>query len=136
MARAVKEWIGKSDDSQPPPRVLLRIFRRENGICHISGRPITPQDKWQGDHKIALINGGENRETNLYPALVDKHAEKTKRDLAEKAMIAAQAKKHLGITKPKGDIPPRGFTKSERSERRASQPSKLDSLPPRRALYR
>lgn len=29
MARAVDEWIGKTDDTRPPPRVLARIFERE-----------------------------------------------------------------------------------------------------------
>ena len=73
MARKVKEWIGKDDNSRPPPRVLLRIFQREKGICHISGRKIRSGMKWQADHKIALINGGANSESNLFPALVDKH---------------------------------------------------------------
>ncbi len=100
MSRSVKEWVGKTDDTKPPPRVLLRIFEREQGVCHISGRKIMPGEKWQADHKIALINGGENRESNLFPALVGPHATKTKEDVAEKAHVAALAKSHLGASAP------------------------------------
>ena len=99
MARSVKEWIGATDDAKVPPRVLLRIFERENGRCHISGRKIMPGEKWQADHKIALINGGENRESNLFPALVGPHKEKTRADVAEKSRVAERAKSHRGIRK-------------------------------------
>lgn len=114
MARAVTEWIGATPDTQAPPRVRLRIFEREKGICSLSGRKIAPGEKWQADHKIALINGGENRESNLFPALVDKHAEKTKRDVAEKSHIAGLAKHHLGIESPKVKIQSAGFPKKVR----------------------
>jgi len=102
LARVVAEWIGKTDDAKVPPRVRLRIFDRENGACWISGRKIMPGDLWDLDHKIALINGGEHRESNLFPALRDKHREKTKQDVAEKAATAKVRMKHLGIRKPKG----------------------------------
>jgi 5-methylcytosine-specific restriction endonuclease McrA len=108
MPRAVKEWIGATDDTRPPPRVLLRIFEREGGKCHLSGRKIAPGEKWQADHKIAIINGGKNVESNLFPALVDKHKEKTRADVAEKARVAERAKSHIGAGgKPKGEIPSR-----------------------------
>ena len=97
MSRAVKEWVGKNDDSRPPPRVMLRIFNRENGICHISGRKIAAGEKWQADHKVALINGGKNCESNLFPVLVGPHKEKTKADVAEKKAVASRAKTHNGI---------------------------------------
>jgi 5-methylcytosine-specific restriction enzyme A len=125
MPRAVKEWIGKTPDTKAPPRVLRRIFERENGICYLSGRKITPADKWQGDHKIAIINGGENRESNLFPALADKHKEKTKRDLAEKAQVAALANSHLNIRSAPGKkMQGRDFQQSEQAVARASRPQK------------
>ena len=40
------------------------------------------------DHVRALINGGENRESNLAPILREKHREKTARDIDEKAKVA------------------------------------------------
>lgn len=102
MPRSVDEWIGKTDDTKIPTRVRLRVFFREDGICHISGRKIRPGEPWDCDHKIALANGGEHRESNLFPALRDKHREKTKGDVAEKATTARQRAKHLGISRPKG----------------------------------
>lgn len=97
MARTVPEWIGKTDDTKVPDRVRLRIFEREGGKCWISGRKIRPGDLWDLDHKVALINGGEHREGNLFPALRDKHREKTREDVAAKAVAARVRSKHLGI---------------------------------------
>lgn len=98
--RPVPEWIGATPNAAIPPRVRLRIFERDNGICHISGRKIMPGDAWDCDHKVALINGGEHRESNLAPALRDKHREKTAADVAEKARTARIRARHLGIKKP------------------------------------
>lgn len=100
--RAVPEWIAKHDDQKVPPRVRLRIFERENGICHLSGRKIMPGDLWDLDHGVALCNGGEHRETNLFPALRDKHREKTAEDVAIKAKTYAVRSKHVGIKKRSG----------------------------------
>jgi 5-methylcytosine-specific restriction endonuclease McrA len=97
--RTVAEWVGSTPDAAIPPRVRLRVFERERGICHISGRKIQPGEPWDCDHRIALINGGEHRESNLFPALRDKHREKTAADVAEKALVARRRQKHLGIKK-------------------------------------
>lgn len=102
--RSVPEWIGATPDAAIPPRVRLRVFEAHGGICHLSGRKIMPGDLWDLDHVRALINGGEHRESNLAPALRDKHREKTAVDVALKAKTDRIAKKHLGIF-PKG----RGF---------------------------
>jgi 5-methylcytosine-specific restriction protein A len=67
MSRSVPEWIGKTDDTPPPPRVRLRVFEAHNGKCHLTGRKIGPADQWDVDHVLALANGGENRESNLAP---------------------------------------------------------------------
>jgi len=99
MSRSTEEWIGKTDDSPIPPRVRLRVFERHGGICYLSGRKIMPADKWECDHVIALINGGENRESNLAPAIASKHREKTASDVAVKSKIARIQAKHLGIKK-------------------------------------
>lgn len=101
MARSVPEWIGSSPDAKVPPRVRLRIFEREGGKCWISGRKIRPGEPWDLDHKIALINGGEHRESNLFPALRDKHRQKTREDVRQKSEAARVKSKHLGIRKPK-----------------------------------
>ena len=100
MTRAVEEWIGRTADTPAPPRVRLRVFERHHGICYLSGRKIMPGDKWQLEHPLALINGGENRESNLAPALVEPHKIKTAADVKLKAKNDRVRKKHLGIKKP------------------------------------
>jgi len=55
---------------------------------------------WDCDHIVALINGGEHRESNLAPALREKHLEKTAADVREKSITARKRAKHLGIKKP------------------------------------
>ena len=126
--RKTKEWIGKHPDSKVPPRVRLRIWEREHGICHLSGRKILSGEPWDLDHKIALANGGAHRESNLFPALRDKHKEKTRADVAEKSKVATVAKKHIGASRPAGKLQSAPFplTKPKREPK--------PSLPPR-ALY-
>lgn len=97
MPRTVPEWIGKTDDTPVPPRVQVRVFDAHNGRCHVTGRKIWPTDKYEIDHVIALCNGGENRESNLAPILVDAHKKKTKADRDEKKRIDRIRKKHLGL---------------------------------------
>lgn len=100
MSRQVEEWIGKTPDTPAPPRVRLRVFERHKGICYLSGRKIGAGDKWQLEHPQALINGGENRESNLAPALVEPHKAKTAEDVKQKAKNDRVRKRHLGIKKP------------------------------------
>lgn len=105
MTRAVEEWRGKTDDTPIPPRVRLRVFERFGGICQETGRKITPADEWDCDHTIALVNGGQHRESNLRPVLREAHRAKTAQDVAQKAKDARVRQKHLGIKKRKAIIP-------------------------------
>lgn len=98
--RSVDEWVGKDDDAMPPPRVRLRIFERHEGVCHISGRKIRTGEKWEVEHVLAIALGGENRESNLAPALVEPHKAKTAQDRRTKARNDKVRKRHLGIRKP------------------------------------
>ena len=101
MSRSTEEWIGKSDDAKVPPRVRVRVFEREGGICHLTGRKIDPvRDEWDLDHKVALILGGQHRESNLFPALREHHRKKTAVEMGVKSKIASVKKKHL-LGKPK-----------------------------------
>ena len=100
MTREVPEWVGRNSDTPAPPRVRLRVFEKHNGVCYLSGRKIMPGDKWQLEHPLALINGGENRETNLAPALVEPHKIKTAADMAQKSKDYRVRAKHNGIKKP------------------------------------
>lgn len=100
-ARSVKEWIGKTPDSKAPPRVRLRVFDAHGGICHISGRKIRAGDAWELEHVVRLKDGGENRESNLAPALVNFHKEKTADENKQQAKEDRIRKKHLGIWQSK-----------------------------------
>jgi hypothetical protein len=122
MSRSVPEWIGKSSDSAVPPRVRLRIFLRYDGRCQCGcNRPIRPGEAWECEDTIALVNGGERRESNLKPWLAEHHKNKTRADVAEKSRVYRKAAKHYGVTKPKRNIQSRGFPKAP-PQRRASAP--------------
>ena len=129
MPRAVSEWIGRTDDSKPPPKVRLRIFDREGGICHECKRKIEAGERWEADHRPALINGGENRESKIFPVHDKCHKKRTAQDVAEKSKVAKIRQKHAGIRKATQKIQSRGFAKTEK-------PNKITkgSLPPR-SLY-
>ena len=100
--RSTEEWVGKTPDTSVPPYVKLRVYARHGGICHIAKRKIFAGEPWDIEHVDALCNGGENRESNLAPALRDKHKNKTANDRAIKAKTDRQKKKHLGIKKQSG----------------------------------
>ncbi len=131
--RSVLEWIGKTPDSMPPPSVRARIFDAHDGRCHISGEKIKPGDQWDLEHKKSLRNGGENRETNLAPALRSKHREKTAQENKEGAKADRARIKHIGIRKPP-TLKTAPMPKAE-PQRRATGPLAKPSLPPR-AMYR
>lgn len=109
MTRSVPEWRGRTPDTPAPPRVRLRVFDAHGGICHLTGIKIRPGDKWDLDHIQALCNGGENKESNLAPALRDAHKEKTAEDLAQKAKDRRVRAKHIGAAPKKRKIPYRKF---------------------------
>ena len=120
--RSVEEWKGKTYDAAIPPRVRVRVFDRHGGICHLSGRRIRAGEAWDCDHIIALANGGEHRENNLAPALKAAHREKTKADVAEKAIVYRKRAKHIGVELRSGPkIQSRGFAKRP-PQRTASRP--------------
>ena len=97
--RSVPEWIGKTDDTPVPDRVKLRVFEKYNGRCYLSGVKIRPGDRWDVEHILAISLGGENREGNLAPALVEPHKIKTKSDRRQKAKNDRVRKRHIGIRK-------------------------------------
>lgn len=129
MTRSVPEWIAKHDDQKVPPRVRQRVFDRYEGKCHLTGQPIGPGVPWQLDHVVPLILGGQHRESNLAPALVEPHKAKTKVEKAVKSKIAAVRQKHLGIKAPKPKIMSQGFPKRDRERKPLTK-----TLPPVR-LY-
>ena len=102
MARSVPEWRGKTDDTPVPPRVRLRVLDRAAHRCDKCLRLIIAGMKWHCDHKVALVNEGENRESNLQVLCALCHLHKTAEDVAEKSRVVRKRLKHLGIRKAKG----------------------------------
>lgn len=98
-SRTVPEWIGKSPDTSIPPRVQLRIVDSAGGCCEECARQFTAAMRPEIDHVTALVNGGENRESNLRALCEFCHGNKTALDVAEKSKVARIRKKHLGIGK-------------------------------------
>lgn len=103
--RSPPEWIGATPDTAIPPRVRLRVWERAAGRCQECTRKISAGERWICDHTKALINSGENRESNLRVICewCDRNV-KTPADVAEKAKTARVRKKHTGAAGPK-----RGF---------------------------
>lgn len=122
LPREIPEWIGKSADSVVPPRVRVRIFQRYGGRCCCGcNRPIRPGESWDAEDTVAIINGGERRESNLKPWLSEHHKTKTRADVAEKSKVYRKTAKHIGIIGPKRKIQSRGFDRVA-PQRRASSP--------------
>lgn len=96
MSRSVEEWVGKSDDEPIPPRVRVRVFTKFDGVCQICTTKIVAK-RWICDHKVALINGGENRENNLQPIHEACDKTKTAQDVSLKSKVYHKKAKHLGI---------------------------------------
>lgn len=102
MTRALPEWIGKTPDSAIPPRVSVRLFEKAGKKCQHCQRPLFGGDKWQVDHIIALVNGGENREGNLQVLCDWCHKKKTAGDVAVKSKTYRVKAKHLAKARAKG----------------------------------
>lgn len=109
MSRSVDEWIGKSDDERPPPRVRVRVFDRCEGRCGQCNRKIHPGDAWTLEHLKALINGGANRESNLGVTCSWCLPDKNAADVAEKSTVYQKRAKHIGARNPKRAWPSRPF---------------------------
>lgn len=109
--RDVEEWVGSSPNAKVPQPIRDRVFARAKGRCHISGRKITPRDPWELEHIKPLSMGGEHRERNLAPAIVEAHRKKTAAEATDRAKADRIRRKANG-TWPKSLTPlkSRGFS--------------------------
>lgn len=94
MARTVPEWIGRNDDAMPPESVFDRLWAKQDGKDAITGIPFAPGDRPHRDHIVPLIDGGENRESNLQLIAEKTHKLKTAREAMERAKTRAVQHKH------------------------------------------
>ena len=95
MSRSVKEWTGATPDTPVPPRVKTRVFDRCKERCGQCGRRIIAET-WTCEHLVALINGGENRESNLGVTCSWCLPAKNAADVAEKSDVYEKRVKHIG----------------------------------------
>lgn len=77
MPRKVDEWIGRNDDAMPGKLVRDRLSRAQGDCCATCRHAFGPKRLAHCDHIVALIDGGENRETNLQMICTDCHKVKT-----------------------------------------------------------
>lgn len=87
-----KEWIGRTPRSMPGRTIRLRICEAQDNRCacgcgHVFDYDV---DQIDMDHKIALRDGGENRESNLQGLLRQHHVTKSNAE----ATARATAEKH------------------------------------------
>lgn len=101
--REVPEWIADHPDQDIPRRVKLRIFDRYGGKCAITGKKLRAGEV-DFDHKTRLRDGGEHRESNIWPVWRPAHREKTAQENSDGAKADKIKAKHLGIY-PKSRTP-------------------------------
>lgn len=106
MTRAVPEWVGKTADTPIPSRVRLRVAKRFDETCQgPCNRPRGMYKYLEVDHVVALVNwtgeGHGNRESNLTLLCDQCHKQKTKKDVALKALANRKSKARLFKTGPK-----------------------------------
>ena len=101
MSRSLPEWIGEKPETSIPNRVQLRIVDRQSGKCMECYRVFDPKLKPVFDHRPALINGGENRESCIEAVCFQCHALRTKSDVSEKAKINRLKTSFLSLKKEK-----------------------------------
>lgn len=134
QGRAVPEWVGKTLDAKVPATVRLRILRRAESKCYLTGILIADGQAFDLEHVRALEEGGEHRESNLRPVLRLPHEIKTAAERKRQAKADRLAKRAHGLTpQPARKIESRGFEPS--AKRPKIDKSLLPALPPR-ALYR
>lgn len=105
MARSVTEWIGKTDDTPIPLRVRLRRLEAAGAKCADCKSKLGPRNPPEYDHVISLINGGENRETNIQCLCKACHRFKTKQDVAVKKKNNSVRASHHGLKESKFPMP-------------------------------
>ncbi len=118
QGRSVREWIGETGDAMPPATVRLRILRRFNRTCQLTGVIIADGQPFDLEHKKPLEDGGENRESNLVPVLRLPHELKTAAEKKRQAKADRLAKRAHGLLpSPKKKIHSRGFGKIEKQRK-------------------
>ena len=80
----------------------VRLFDRHKGLCHVCGLRIDASrgERWEVEHKTPIWLGGADDETNMAPAHVRCHREKTSKEAGDRAKTNSQRQAFLGVPKP------------------------------------
>lgn len=94
----------------------VRIFDAAGGICHLCGHPIDgTKEDWEVEHPIALGMGGSDKESELRPAHVHCHKDKTAKDKKVIAKTVRARAAHIGArSAPRKKLEGAGFAKTEK----------------------
>lgn len=114
--RSVEEWKGRTPDTPVPDRVRIRVFDRCKSRCGQCTRKIAPGESWTLEHVKALINGGENRESNLGVTCDWCLPEKNAADVAEKSTVYGKRLKHILPKETRGSFGRRFPDRTKRLE--------------------
>jgi 5-methylcytosine-specific restriction enzyme A len=133
IGRPVKEWSSDNPAAMPPPAVRLRILRRFESKCALTGILIADGQSFDLDHIVRLEDGGKNCEANLAPVLRLPHEVKSAAERKRAAKSDRIAKKAHGLVTPKQTIKSAGFPQVDKP-RRGVDKSALEPLP-RRSIY-
>lgn len=110
----LKEWIGRTPEAMPGQTILLRLYAKQNGICACGCGQVMNlnRDRIDCDHKLALIDGGENKESNLQLLLHACHKAKTAKEATARSEERRhKAKAFTALRKPSIRAP--GFPRRE-----------------------
>lgn len=140
QGRSVREWVGSSPDAKVPPTVKLRILRRANHTCALSGIKIADGQTFDLEHVRSLEDFPDgHRESNLVPVLRLPHELKTAAEKKRQAKADRIAKAAHGMKSQKSrPIQSAGFPPPE-DKKRSDRAAKVNKgeLPelPRRRLF-
>ena len=86
-------------------KARVALFQKHGGVCHICGGKINVGEAWEVEHQIPFAMGGEDNESNWFPAHVKCHRSKTTDDVAKIAKAKRREANHLGAKKSKSPMP-------------------------------
>jgi 5-methylcytosine-specific restriction enzyme A len=121
MPRDVREWIGRTDDAMPGKLVKDRLARAQGDCCAICRAAFGPKRRAHCDHIVALIDGGENRSSNLQMICADCHKAKTSSEATARAKSRDIRAAHIMAPDSRSRLSGPGFRPSPK-QRRASTP--------------
>lgn len=137
--RSVEEWSSDDPSAMPPPRVRLRILRRHDNKCALTGILIADGQAFDLDHIVRIEDGGQNCESNLQPVLRLPHEVKSAAERKRAAKADRIAKRAHGMKPPgAGRIQSAGFPTFEKTSKAGGARIDKSALAPlpRRSIYR